>query len=290
MIDGDELHLVGVGRLPELLGQLQHVTTVTRLERVTGDAHVFLRRARRGKGGVGAAAHQSQRHPERATPHGVGDEAETLAIPRIGERARALKHLALDDVLIGAGEVNRLRDSVGPLDAQHIRLQMRTETEMRHSIGGNAGLVDITSAQLQARTDSERVILAASVAEAFELHVHREIAVAAFIAQKSRRARPVDQPEIFVPVFIDIGNRNGRRPPRTHSWRNQTRLIGELALPVISKEEYRRLSRHNKIEPAVVVEVDEFGRRHTVRAHRLQCGRRAAVAGEGAVALVEPER
>src|SRR2546423_4069574 len=167
---------------------------------------------------------------------------------------------------------------------------MRAQTEMRHSIGGDAGLVDITRAQLQARTDSERVVLAASIAEAFELHVHREIAVAAFIAQKSRGARRVDQPEIFVAVFIHISDRNGRRSPRTHSWRNQTRLIGELSLPVIPKEEYRRLSPHNKIEPTVVVEVDEFGRRHTVRSHRLQGGRRPAVAREGAVAFVEPER
>src|SRR5437764_584157 len=107
---------------------------------------------------------------------------------------------------------------------------------------------------------------------------------------RALRHRPVHQPEIFAPVFIHTGDRNGRRAPATHSRRNQTRLICELSLPVISKEENRRLSRHNKIEPTVVVEVDEFSRQHTVHAHRLQGARRAAVAHEGAVTLVEPER
>ena len=49
MIDGDELHLVGVRGLPELLGELEDVASVARLQRVARDAQVFLRRARRSE-------------------------------------------------------------------------------------------------------------------------------------------------------------------------------------------------------------------------------------------------
>ena len=54
MIDGDELHLIGVRRLPQLLGELQDVAAVARLERVAGNAHVLLRRAG-GREGARAA-------------------------------------------------------------------------------------------------------------------------------------------------------------------------------------------------------------------------------------------
>ena len=42
MIDGDELDLVRVRRLPELLGELEQIVSITRRQRIAGDAHVLL--------------------------------------------------------------------------------------------------------------------------------------------------------------------------------------------------------------------------------------------------------
>ena len=42
MVDGEQLHLVRVGRLPELLGELKDVAAVARLQRVAWNAQVLL--------------------------------------------------------------------------------------------------------------------------------------------------------------------------------------------------------------------------------------------------------
>ena len=57
MVDGEELHLVGVCRLPELLGKLENVAPVARLERFSRDTEVFLRRARWSEGA--ASTHET---------------------------------------------------------------------------------------------------------------------------------------------------------------------------------------------------------------------------------------
>src|SRR2546422_8503152 len=58
------------------------------------------------------------------------------SIPRIEERAGAFELLQLEHVLIGAGEVDRLRHAVGPLHAQHIRLEVdRKSTRLNSSHG-----------------------------------------------------------------------------------------------------------------------------------------------------------
>jgi len=50
VVDGEQLDLVGVRGLPELLGELEDVASIARRERVTRNAQVFLRRARRSEG------------------------------------------------------------------------------------------------------------------------------------------------------------------------------------------------------------------------------------------------
>ena len=60
VIDGDQLDLVGVRRLPELFRELEDVASIARLERVAGDAQVFLRGACRREGA--RASHQAERH------------------------------------------------------------------------------------------------------------------------------------------------------------------------------------------------------------------------------------
>ena len=42
MVDGYQLHLVGVRCLPQLLRELEDVPSVARLERVSRNAQVFL--------------------------------------------------------------------------------------------------------------------------------------------------------------------------------------------------------------------------------------------------------
>ena len=60
---------------------------------------------------------------------------------------------------------------------------MGAESKVSHAIGGDARLVDLPGSKLEPRPNPERVILAAPVAEAFELHVHCEVAVASLVAQ-----------------------------------------------------------------------------------------------------------
>ena len=171
VIDGDELHFVGVRRLPQLFGELEQVASVARLQCIAGDAEIFLRRARRREGG--AASHQAERHAERTAPHRVGHEAEALPVPRVREGAGSLEQLLLDDALVVTGQEHRLRHAVGPFDAQDIRLEMRAEPEVDATRGGDAGLIEIARAELQARADAEPVVLAAPGAERLELDVQR---------------------------------------------------------------------------------------------------------------------
>src|SRR4051812_45704462 len=87
---------------------------------------------------------------------------------------------------------------------------MRAKPKMGYAIGGDACLVNLSRSQLQSRADTERVVLAASVAQALELDVHRQIAVSKVIAQQSGCAAAVDQEKILVSVFVDIRNRERR--------------------------------------------------------------------------------
>src|SRR5437764_10750635 len=167
MIHGNQLHFVGVRRLPKLLSELQQIAPISRLERVTGDAQVLLGRTRRGERALTAAGHESQRHSERASPHRIGDEAELLSIPGVGERARAFEHLALDDILVRAGEVDGLWNSIGPFDAQHISLEMWSESKVCHAVCDYPRLIKTAGAQLESRSDAGRVVLSASVADPF---------------------------------------------------------------------------------------------------------------------------
>src|SRR5204862_3588032 len=100
--------------------------------------------------------------------------------------AGALEHLALNDILIGAGEVVGLRNTVRPFDAQHVGFEMRAETEMRHPSGGDAGLIDVAGTELEPRADPKVVVLTAPRTKRLQLDVHGEIAVAAIVAQKVR--------------------------------------------------------------------------------------------------------
>src|SRR5690348_13147043 len=104
MIDSDEMDLVGVRRLPELLGELHDVLAVARTECIARNSNILPTRSRRSE--RARAAHQTEWHSQRAPPHRIGHEAEAGAVPRVGKSAGALQHLALDDILVGAREVD----------------------------------------------------------------------------------------------------------------------------------------------------------------------------------------
>src|SRR2546422_11714032 len=95
------------------------------------------------------------------------------SIPRIEERAGAFELLQLEHILIGAGEVDRLRHAVGPLHAQHIRLEVASESERRHRSRHHARLVELAGTDFEPRPDAERIVLAAPQAERGHLHAHR---------------------------------------------------------------------------------------------------------------------
>src|SRR5207244_5065828 len=133
--------------------------------------------------------HQAEWHSQGALPHCIGYEAKAFSIPGVGERARSLEHFAFDDTFVATGEVERLRHPVRPLHAQHIGLEVQAQSKVSYPICGDARLIYLAGANLQSRTDAERVVLAAAVAEAFELDVQREVVVSKIVAQETRRPR-----------------------------------------------------------------------------------------------------
>src|SRR4029079_12883340 len=147
MIDSNELYLIGVRGFPQLFSELKEVFTVARLEGVPIDSQIFLRCACGGK--CARSSHETKRHPQCAAPHGVGGEAVLFSIPCVSERARSLQRFALDNVLIATRHVNRLRNSVWPFDSKHVGLEMRAQTEMRHTTCCNACLKNLSGAKLE---------------------------------------------------------------------------------------------------------------------------------------------
>src|SRR6267142_1815390 len=181
MIHREEPQLIEVRGLPQLFRNLEDIAAIAGLQRCAGDPYVLPRRPRGSICRV--AAHYPQRHTQGTLPHHVGNEAEVCAIPRIEKRARALELLQLQHVLIGAGEVDGLRYAIGPLHAQDVRLEMAAESEMRHRLRDDAGLVQLAGTHLEPGADAERVVLAAAEAERSQADPHREVRVPAVVAE-----------------------------------------------------------------------------------------------------------
>src|SRR6185312_2026957 len=126
VVDGDERRLIGVRRLPELLGELQAIASVFGDERAAWNLQILL----------GREGRREARAPVPA------------------------------DVLVGAWVVEGLWHAVWPRHADHVGLEMMPEPDQGDAVGDGAALIEIANANLERRADAERVVLSAAGAEA----------------------------------------------------------------------------------------------------------------------------
>src|SRR5689334_13986966 len=144
---------------------------------------------------------------------------------------------------------------------------MGTESEVGNASGCHAGLVDVTGAQIQARSDPERIVLSAASPQCLELDVHGEIGVAAFVSQKARRSIAIDRPEIDVAIVVDVGRRDRQRTSCSRARRQQCGAIEIFAAAIVAEYEQRwRFSigggfrADYEVEPAVIVIIEKSRR------------------------------
>ncbi|PYP20299.1 MAG: hypothetical protein DMD54_01000 [Gemmatimonadetes bacterium] len=207
MIHCDQPELIEICGFPQLFGDLQNVAPAARLQRVARDPDVLLRCSCGRERGV--PTHDPQRHPQRAAPHHVGDEAELLSIPCIEEGAGALELLRLEHVLIRSREVDRLGDTVGPQHAEHIGLEVRAQAKQRHRRRDDACLIELAGADFELRSDTEGVVLSTPHAEREELDPHAEVRVAAVVAQQVDAGGGTKQ-DVRIAVVVEIGKEQRR--------------------------------------------------------------------------------
>ena len=289
MIDGEQTDFIEERRLPQLLRELEDVAPVARLECVTGNAQIFLRRTR-WRIRRSPSAHDTDRHAQRAAPHDVGHEAELRAVPRIEEGARSLELLELEDVRVRAREINRLRHAVRPFHAEHVSLEMRAEAKVCYAACDDSRLIDVSGPNFDLRADAKRVVLSTAGTQAGELHLHCQTAVPAIVPEQMQ-ARGVAHEQVFVSVAVDVGHgqRHGRRVTSRalHRGGQQIRAIHESAVAFIMEEEHATARDDNEVQPAVVVVVDEVCVNHTDATESLKNGRCTQIAHELAT-LISP--
>src|SRR6267143_6739738 len=168
----------------------------------------------RGRHDAAFPRHDTERHAQRAVPHGVRREREGTAVPRIQEWARPLEHLLLEHVLFRPRIVDRLRDAVGPAYAQHVRLEPAPEAEVYHPARREPQLVEIAGAQFDRCAEAEGVVLPTPLAQRYEAHVGILIHVAAVVAEQPGPSVPADYDEIEVAVLVDVRDGNGAAGPQ----------------------------------------------------------------------------
>ena len=140
--------------------------------------------------------------------------------------------------------------------AQHVRFEVASESEMRDRLRHDARLVQLSGAHFEARADAERIVLAAAEAERGQLHPHGEMRVPTVVAQDVD-AVPVAEDDVLIAVAVDI--RDEQRPDRVvlEGRREQLAAVGETPASIVVQQRGAVRPRHDQIEPAVVVVVEE---------------------------------
>src|SRR5204863_517789 len=194
----------------------------------------------------------SERHAQRAPPHDVRYETEARAVPRIKESARALELLQLEHVLIRPREIDRLRHAVRPLHAQHIGLEVAAESKWSGRTCDDSSLIQLAGPYLEPRADSKRVVLAAPRAEGGQLYPHREVRVAAVVAEQVDAVPPA-QDDVLITVAVYVCDQDGADRVVPDGRGQQRAAVNKIASAVVAIQRRAARPGDDQIEPAVVV-------------------------------------
>ena len=203
MVHHHQVHLVQVGRFPQLLGKLQKVEPIPGLQESAGDLEVLISRIGETVGHL--PTHNAQRHTDGTAPMDIGYHGKLIPIPGIQEGTGSLQDLVFHDHLIFFGIEPVLAYSIGPDHPYQVSAFPVPQTEVGHRAAHEPHLIQAAGFDLHLGADAEVVILTATGTQPGQPYYQIVINIATVITQQVD-ALETSQEDIQIAIIIVIGD------------------------------------------------------------------------------------
>ena len=246
MVHGREPGQIEVGRLPELLGEVEIERFPGGFQPVSRDDEPLARV--RGRL-VDAVEEEAGRGPAEDVRH----EMPARAVVGVEEGAGPLQLLDLAQHRLHRRVERVLRHAIGPDDPDHVRAAAGTEPDARDGPRRDPVHVEVLRAGLDLGAVAEPVDLGRAGGQALERDVDPAVRIAPAILEERDGSVGQNEGKIEVPVSVGIDGLRGADGGQRSDVRG-----GEAAGPVVAIQRRRPLRRAEKeIEETVVVVVEE---------------------------------